>query len=355
MAPVTTKGIVSIALAGNVAIAAGKIVAYALTGSSALLSEAIHSLVAITHQTLLLFGLKHADRPADARHPFGYAKELYFWSFIAAILLFSHGAGVAIYEGIQKLKTPPFLSIAPVSYAVLVGALVLQGIVAFVLIKDRGGAGVLAALSAPKDPARVAIAVETLAAFAGLLLALAGLIATDQFGFRYGDAMASLAIGFVMAMVAAVMSLKIKNLILGEAADPALRTTLRSLVQAETGGERPLSAINDIRTLHLGPEDLLVAASVAFRPGESAQSVEATTARLQHAIMDAVPEVSEVFLEVHPAGTPARAVLPHVADPGTPIASSSPPGPHAPAVRETRSHRPPTDGNRKSRKKKRRP
>ncbi len=298
MAPVTTKTIVAAALGGNAVSAAGKILAYALTGSSALLSEAIHSLVAITHQILLLFGIGQSERPADARHAFGYARELYFWSFIAAILLFSHGAGVAIYEGIQKLKTPPFLSIAPVSYAALGVALALQIAVAFFLLRDRT---VASALSAPRDPARSALGIETLAALAGLLIALAGLVATDLLGFRYGDALASLGIGFVMAAVAAVMCLRIKGLIVGEAANPALRSRLRGLLHAETGPGNPLAAVHEIRTLHLGPDDLLVAAYVQFKDGETARTVEETTARLEDSIAGYAPEVRHVFIAVQPA------------------------------------------------------
>lgn len=292
MAPVTTKGLVAAALGGNALAAAGKIVAYALTGSSALLSEAIHSLVAITHQILLLFGVGQANRPADARHAFGHARELYFWSFIAAILLFSHGAGVAIYEGIQKLKNPPFLSISAVSYGALLVALVVQSVLAYMLFKDRAAGAV------SRDPARAALSVETLAALAGVTIALAGLLATDQLGFRYGDAIASLGVGFVMAAVAVVMCLRVRRLIVGEAANPALRSRLRTILQAETGPGRPLSAVHEIRTLHIGADDVLVAAYVQFREGETARTIEATTSRLERSIKAEAADISHVFVVV---------------------------------------------------------
>ncbi|MDO9383316.1 MAG: cation diffusion facilitator family transporter [Hyphomicrobiaceae bacterium] len=367
MAPVTTKTIVAAALASNAVCAVGKILAYALTGSSALLSEAIHSLVAITHQILLLFGIGQSQRPADARHAFGYARELYFWSFIAAILLFSHGAGVAIYEGIQKLKTPPFLSIAPISYAALGVAIALQVAVAVFLLKDRG---VVSALAAPRDPVRAVLGIETLAALAGLLFALGGLIATDVFGLRYGDAMASLGIGFVMAAVAAVLCLRIKSLIVGEAASPALRSRLRGLLHAETGPGNPLAAVHEIRTLHLGPDDLLVAAYVQFKDGQTARSVEETTARLKHSISGYAPEVRHVFIAVQPPDAnefvredepeayeePEReAVAPELKD-GLDVVLSQPHAPvGAPASpKQAQPSRPSTNGNRKTRKKKRR-
>lgn len=369
MAPVTTKTIVAAALGGNAVSAAGKILAYALTGSSALLSEAIHSLVAITHQILLLFGIGQSERPADARHAFGYARELYFWSFVAAILLFSHGAGVAIYEGIQKLKTPPFLSIAPASYAALGVALALQIAVAFFLLRDRT---VASALSAPRDPARSALGIETLAALAGLLIALAGLVATDLFGFRYGDALASLGIGFVMAAVAAVMCLRIKGLIVGEAANPALRSRLRGLLHAETGPGNPLAAVHEIRTLHLGPDDLLIAAYVQFKDGETARTVEETTARLEDSIAGYAPEVRHVFIAVQPADAgefphedeldaPEQeapeldAIGPEVKDDLDAVLSQPHPSVRAPASPGQAKPTPPSPaGNRKTRKKKRR-
>lgn len=295
MGPATTKSIVTAAVFGNAAAAAGKIAAYALTGSSALLSEAIHSLVAVTHQTLILFGIEQARRPADARHAFGYARELYFWSFIAAILLFSHGAGFAIYEGIQKIKSPPYLGISAMSYAALIVALIVQAGVAFLLTRDRTFS---ATLASPREPARAALSIETVAAIAGSAIALAGLIATDEFGWRYGDAVASLGAGFVMATVAALMCLRIRGLIVGEAASPALRSRLRGLIQAEAAPGRPLSAVHDVRTMHLGPDDILVAASVAFKEGETAQSVQETTERLDHSIKGYAPEVRHVFLTV---------------------------------------------------------
>lgn len=369
MAPVTTKTIVAASLGSNAVSAAAKILAYALTGSSALLSEAIHSLVAITHQILLLFGIGQSERPADARHAFGYARELYFWSFIAAILLFSHGAGVAIYEGIQKLKTPPFLSIAPISYAALGVALALQIGVAFFLFRDRT---VASALAAPRDPARSVLGIETLAALAGLLIALVGLIATDQFGWRYGDALASLGVGFVMAAVAVVMCLRIKALIVGEAANPALRSRLRGLLHAETGPGKPLAAVHEIRTLHLGPDDLLVAAYVQFKDGETAATVEETTARLEHSIVGYAPEVRHVFVAVQPpdegeflADDQLDAIeqdapeqdppVPEVKDELDAVLSQPHPPVRAPAAPlQPRPAPPSATGNRKTRKKKRR-
>lgn len=298
MSSVTTRGIVSIALAANAIIAGGTILAYASTGSSALLSAAILSLVGIAHQSLLLFGLTNAARPGDARHPFGHAREIYFWSFAAAILLYSHGAGVTIFEGVQKLKTPPFLSISPICYVVLIGGLFLvAGLVAAWL--KWGPRSPDAHTTLPADPALAAIVVGGIAAGAGLLLALAGVTATDVFAWRPGDAMATLGIGFVMAAVAAFMSLKTKSLIVGEAARAGLRSAVRAALQMEVAPGRPLKAIHDVRTLRLGPDDVLVAASVQFVGAETVHGVESTTRRLVRAIKAEDDEIRHVYITAH--------------------------------------------------------
>jgi cation diffusion facilitator family transporter len=362
MAPVATKRLVAVALIGNATAAFAKIAAYAMTGSSALLSEAIHSLVAVTHQTLMLFGYNQAARPGDARHAFGYAKEIYFWSFVAAVLLFSHGAGVAIYEGIQKIKSPPFLAISPIAYWALLLALAVQIAVIVMLMRGRSASpNAVSPFAETRDAMRGALAIETLAATAGILIALAGIFATDVLGVRYGDALASLGVGFVMAALAALMCLRIRTLLVGAAADPGLRSRLRVLFASEMGTGRPLAAVHDIKTLQLGPDDVLVAANVAFHDGETARSVEDTTTRLDRSIKAEAPEVSHVFLALQPpdgsdemADAPlARSVTtqpqpqPHPATAPMPAPAPGPPrAPQSP----TSSH----EGSRKSRKKKRR-
>lgn len=293
MAWTTPKGTVFIALAGNFACALAKIAAFAASGSSALLSEAIHTLAAIAHQILMLVGLEQTERPADSRHAFGHAKEIYFWAFIAAILLFSHGAGVAIYEGIQKFKNPPYIGITEWSYLALAGALAVQLGILFLLRKAP-------LLAEESKPVSTALTVETYASIAGTSLALAGIFAADQLGMRYADGLASLAVGFVMAATAAFMSLKVKSVIVGQSAPPGVRSAIRNLIGAEAAPGRPIATIHDVRTLQLGLDDVLVAANVAFRDDETARSVEETTIRLDRSIKAQLPQVSHVFLAVQP-------------------------------------------------------
>ncbi len=302
-----STGVVLVALGCNLAIAIAKFVAYTLTGSSAMLSEAIHSLVDTSNQALLLHGIKRSKRPADAKHPFGYSTELYFWSFIVAILLFSLGAGVALYEGFEKLANPHDITDAYINYIVLGIAIVLESFSTYKALAEfnarRGEkSAFVIALRSSKDPALFAIVLEDLAALAGLLVALGGVFAADKLGLPHADGLASVMIGFILAAVAAFMSVEIRSLIVGEAASPAVRSGLVKLIKAEAGAGKPIRVINEIRTMHLGPDDILVAASVDFQEHETAAGVEATTARLERSIKAKYPEIRQLFIEVQDAG-----------------------------------------------------
>ena len=272
-----------------------------------MLSEAIHSLVDTSNQALLLVGLKRSQRPADERHPFGYAMELYFWSFIVAILLFSLGAGVAIYEGVDKLLHPHGIEHVNILYLVLGVSLVLEGISTYQCVSEfnsrRGDTPWLQSLRTSKDPSLYTVLLEDCAALAGLAVAFIGVVATDQFGIAQADGIASIVIGVILAMVAAFMSIETKALLIGEAADASVLAGLRETIDAETGAGKPITRINDIKTMHLGPDDILVVASVDFEDGQSARSVEATNGRIEAAIKARYPAVRQLFLEVK--GSPA--------------------------------------------------
>jgi cation diffusion facilitator family transporter len=293
--------VVLIALAANLAIAIAKFVAAAWTRSSAMLSEAIHSLVDTSNQALLLYGLYRARRPADARHPFGYSREIYFWSFVVAVLLFSMGAGVSIYEGIEKLRDPHPISDFWVNYTVLGIALALEGISTYKAVTTfnakRDGRGWLAALRASKDAALFTVLLEDIAAVSGLLIALFALICVQLLGWEQADAVASILIGMLLAAVAAFMSVEVKGLLVGEAVNPKVLAGITGLLKGEMGPKGPLIAINEIRTMHLGADDVLVAASVDAIDGIPAEEVEAVTSRLERAIKARYPEVRRLFIE----------------------------------------------------------
>lgn len=327
-----STGVIIVALGCNLAIAASKFAAYVWTGSSAMLSEAIHSLVDTSNQALLLYGMKRAARPADVHHPFGHSKELYFWSFIVAILLFSLGSGVAIYEGAQKLTNPHPMENVHINYIVLLVAIALEGVSTWKAVGEfnqrRGDGAAIAALRSSKDPALFAIVLEDVAALTGLMIALLGVFASDRLGFAAGDGLASMGIGLVLGLVAAFMSVEIRSLIVGEAASPEVRSGLRQIIRAEVGAGKPIRAINEIRTMHLGPEDVLVAASVDFNDEETAKTVEAVNARLETAIRARFPEVRRLFIEVQSAEAHAEhARIEHHPEGGHGEAAGTPPEP----------------------------
>jgi cation diffusion facilitator family transporter len=367
-----STGVVVVALAANLGIAAAKFVAAAWTGSSAMLSEAIHSLVDTGNQALLLLGIRRSQRPADAVHPFGYAKELYFWGFVVAVLLFSLGAGVAIYEGVEKLIDPRPVTDHLVNYIVLAVAFVLEGISAAKAIGEfnrrRGPVPALTALRASKDPALFTVLLEDLAALTGLTIATLGIAITDLTGSPAADGYASILIGLLLGAVAAFMSVEIRSLIVGEAASPVVRRDIQEAILAEMGPGRPIRAVNEIRTMHLGPTDILVVASVDFEDGETAGAIEASVARIEATIRTHTPAVRRIFIEGQSARDHARAeellagLPPKIAaEPATPPAqpppSSAAPTPVTPPATllspppaAKPSERPPPSAERASRK-----
>lgn len=305
MASEGSKKVVLIALGANLGIALAKFLAAGWTRSSAMLSEAIHSLVDTSNQALLLYGLARSQRPADARHPFGYSKELYFWSFVVAVLLFSMGAGVSIYEGIAKLRDPHPISDFWINYIVLGTALALESLSAYKALSEfstrRGSRGWFAALRATKDAALFTVVLEDLAALTGLLIALVALLCVQHLSWDRADAIASIAIGLLLASVAAFMSVEIKSLLVGEAANPKVIAGIEAILAGEVRPTGPLVAINEIRSMHLGPEDVLVAASVDAIDGLPAEKIEALTTKLERAIKAHFPEVRRLYIETQSA------------------------------------------------------
>jgi len=337
-----STGVVVVALACNLGIAVSKFVAAAWTGSSAMLSEAIHSLVDTSNQGLLLLGIRRSQRPADALHPFGYSMELYFWSFVVAILLFSLGAGVAMYEGVEKLLDPHPVTDPWVNYAVLAVAFALEGVSAIRAIGEfnrrRGAVPAFVALRSSKDPALFTVLLEDVAALTGLTIAAIGIGIAHATGSPTADGYASILIGLLLGTVAAFMSIEIRSLIIGEAASPAVRRGLYEIVSAELAPKGPVRAVNEIRTMHLGPTDILVAASVDFEDGESAAAVEAATARVEAAVKARFPAVRRFFLEGQSERDHARDVdAPDRAASFTPAAASTTPPPAHTAARQPAS------------------
>ena len=295
----STKVVVA-ALGFNGLIAVSKFVAATITGSAAMLSEALHSVADTANQGLLLLGMKKSRRPADTRHPFGYSKELYFWSFVVAILLFSMGAGVSIYEGVQKLIKPHPITSPIVNYVVLGVAIVFEAASTFVALREfnaqRGTMSPVAALKSSKDPALFTVVLEDLAALTGLAIALIGTLMADLGGWLAADAVASIAIGCVLAGVAAFMSRETKSLLIGEAASSEVVEGVRTLIEAEAAATGAIKRIHAIRTMHLGPQDVLLTVRMDFEDSVSAARVEHIVGDLERAIRARFPEIRQLFL-----------------------------------------------------------
>lgn len=348
MAASGSTRVVVAALGANAAIAAAKFTAAAWTGSAAMLSEAIHSLADTANQGLLLHGMRRASRPADARHPFGYAKEIYFWSFVVAILLFSLGAGVAIYEGIDKLQHPHPVTNPIVNYAVLGVAMVFELISTTIAVREfnarRQGTGILAALRTSKDPALFTVLLEDLAALAGLVVATAGIAAGHLLGWPPGDAIASIVIGLILGLVAAFMAIETKGLLIGEAASPTLVASIGSIIAKDVRSDGALSGVGPLTTMHLGPDHVIAAAPLDFPNTVTAASVEQTIARLESEIRRAHPEVKHLFLQARPLTGSSEAADTKGAQPApapAPLAEATPEIKARPASPPPRGNYPP--------------
>jgi cation diffusion facilitator family transporter len=270
------------ALAGNVAIAVCKYVAAAVTGSSAMLSEAIHSTVDTGNELLLLYGLKRAARPADREHPFGYGLQLYFWTFVVAVMIFGLGAVIAFVEGLHKVRAPEPVEHPFVNYIVLGLSVVFEigsWTVAFrEFRKATEGRGLFAAARRSKDPTVFTVLFEDSAALLGLTAALVGLILADRLDLPVLDGVASLVIAGILT---------------GEAAQPETRAGIERIASGTAG----VVGINEILTMHFGPREVLVALSLDFDDGIPAASVEAGVAELERRLKTEFPEIARVFVE----------------------------------------------------------
>lgn len=297
MAAQGSTKVVLAALAGNVAIAVVKFGAAFWTGSSAMLSEAIHSLVDSGNQGLILHGIRRAELPADERHPFGYGREIYFWCFIVAILLFSLGAGVSIYEGVEKLRHPHPMRDAYINYIILGASILLEMGSCYVawseFTKHRQGKGVLQTVKASKDPVVFTVLFEDIAALLGLTIAFIGVLAADIGAMPWADGAASIAIGVTLALAAAILSRETKGLLIGEGASPAVTADIRALICKDAAVER----IASLKSLHLGPTSILVTAQVDFRNDIGAREVESATERIRRAARQSRPDVHYLVIE----------------------------------------------------------
>ena len=282
---------------GNGLIAVSKYIAAGLTGSSAMLSEGIHSTVDTGNQILLLYGLRRAAKPADELFPFGYGKEVYFWSFVVAILIFAVGAGVSIYEGIHQLIQPQPLENFLMSYIVLGAAVLFEGAAWFFAFKEfskiKGTRGYIEAVQKEKNPTVFVVLFEDSAALLGLIVAFVGIGLGQLTGDVRYDGMASIMIGCILGATAIWLAYETKGLLVGESASPEVVKDIRRIAS----GQPEIDYVNEILTLHMGPEFILVNISVDFKDAISAEMVERSVQTLDHQIKQAHPLVKRVFIE----------------------------------------------------------
>jgi cation diffusion facilitator family transporter len=292
-----SKTVIYAALIGNFLIAITKFVAASLTGSSAMLSEAIHSTVDTGNQGLLLFGLRRAARPADIQHPFGHGLELYFWAFVVAILIFGVGAGVSFYEGIHKLSDPHPVTQFTINYVVLGLAFIFEIIPWTIALREfnttRGKLRILDAVRQSKDPSVFTVLFEDTAALLGLIVAFLGLLAVQLLGWHWADAVASLVIGAILAVTAAILARETRSLLTGETASRDTVEGIRAIALASPMVE----GVNELKSVHLGPEDILVTLSLDFADGLRLREVERTIADIERQVAARFPAVRQIFLE----------------------------------------------------------
>lgn len=297
MAASGSKKVIYAALIGNVAIAATKFIAAAITGSSAMLSEGIHSLVDTGNQVLLLYGMKRAQKPADEKFPFGHGKEIYFWSFVVAILVFALGSGISIYEGIHHILHPKPLESPNIAYIVLLLSIVFEGVAWTIALKEfnrsRGKLSYVEAVNQGKNPALFVVLFEDSAAILGLIVALVGIVVSQATGILWFDGLASVIIGLILGGTAGWLAYETKGLLIGEAADPEVTAGIRELVLSVDN----IEYAQEVLTMHMGPEFILVTVNADFDDNARAGEVEKAIAELDRRIKDQYPEVKRVFIE----------------------------------------------------------
>jgi cation diffusion facilitator family transporter len=297
MASSSFKKVIYAALFGNLAIALTKFGAAWLTGSSAMTSEAVHSLVDTGNEVLLLYGIRRGAQPPDEFHPLGHGRELYFWSFIVAVLVFALGAGIAGYHGIERVLHPKPIVDPIINYVVLGFSFLFEGVSWRIAMKEfravKGELGYFAAMRQSKDPTSFIVLLEDSAALLGVLIALIGTYASQALDEAAFDGVASIGIGVVLGATAIFLARETKGLLIGESAHPGLTRSIRRIASEQPGIER----VNELFTIHLAPRQVVAMLNVHFANTLTAGEVEAAVDMIERRIKSALPEVEAVFVK----------------------------------------------------------
>ena len=289
------------AIAANIAIALTKFAVAAITGSSAMLSEGIHSAVDTGNGILLLVGTRLAGRPATPEHPFGHGKELYFWSLIVAVLIFGLGGGLAVFEGLQHIVDPEPIRDAKWNYAVLAAAALFEGasftVALRVFLRTKGKRPFWRALHASKDPATYTVLAEDSAALAGLAVAAAGIFLSHRFDLPEADGAASLVIGGILAGVAVLLIREARGLLIGEGVRADTAAEIRRLLDAHPLVRR----VGPLLSMYIGADQVLLTLDAEFDPRASAADIATTIKELEAAIRERFDKITRIYIEAIPA------------------------------------------------------
>jgi cation diffusion facilitator family transporter len=287
------------ALGANLGLAIAKLVGWMFTGASSMLAESVHSAADSTNQALLLWGGSAAARKPTPSHPFGHGRERYFWSFVVSLVIFSLGGLFALYEGIHRIQHPEPLESPLIAVAILVVGMVLEGGSLFTAVQEaRVGKGDLTwwrYIQTSKEPELPVVLLEDLGALVGLMLALLGVLAAMLTGDGRFDAVGSIAIGILLLGIGGVLAAEMKSLLIGEAASDAHRATIRSTIEASPEVRR----LVDMRTQHLGPDHLLIAARVEFTGNLDFEEISNAIDAVQQQLREAIPIASAIYLQPH--------------------------------------------------------
>jgi len=293
----SSKKVIYAALVGNALIAATKFAAAAMSGSSAMFSEGIHSVVDTGNQVLLLHGIRKARKPPCDRFPFGHGKEIYFWSFAVAILIFAVGSGVSLYEGIIHTIHPKPMGNPMINYIVLGMAMLFEGVAWFFALtefkKAKGPWGYIEAVQRGKDPTMFVVLFEDSAAMLGIVVAFLGVLLVDLTGILIFDGIASIIIGLILGGTAVWLAYETKGLLIGESANEMVIKGIREIILKYDGIEN----LNEVLTMHMGPEFVLVNVSIDFKDDIKAGDLEDMIARMDTEIKESFPTVKRIFVE----------------------------------------------------------
>jgi cation diffusion facilitator family transporter len=296
------------AMAANLAIAAAKFAGFLFTGSSAMFSEAVHSVVDTFNGVLLLVGLRLSRKAPDETHPFGYGKELYFWTLVVALLIFALGGGISILEGIKRIQHPPELSNLGWNYSILAASFVFEGTALWVSVREfrkaEGNESIWRAIHRSKDPSTFTVIFEDTAALVGLIIAAVGISFGHAFNRPYADGIASILIGCLLMVVAFLLMIETKALLVGEGADKETLRHIRTLALTDPAVDRADYPL----TMYFGPKNVLLTMNIQFCPGLVERAIQESVDRIEASIRTAYPIIRYIYLEADAVRSSARGV-----------------------------------------------